>query len=261
MSAVFSAGDLVEATGGFWRGGVLPCGAIHGVSTDSRADVSGRLFIAIRGDQHDGHGYVGSALSGGASCVMVDREAELSEEDLPALVVDDTVVAMGRLASWHRSRLTGTTVVGITGSCGKTTTKHLLDSVLGVSMQGVAAERSFNNSIGVPLTLLRASADDAYVIVEIGTNAPGEVGALAAMARPDVSVVHVLSRRIWRGSVRLRRLVGRSHRFTDPGRVIHLRAVRRWIECRRRRCRRTSSVSDGRRMTMYRWHRWVWLAG
>ena len=165
--------------------------AITGVCTDSRQVEPGRLFFALRGPTHDGHSFVGSALlSGAMAAVVSDCEA------LPALVkrasilivVDDTTAALGRLAAYHRQQLPGT-LVAITGSNGKTTTKNMIHAVLSRTMRGHASPKSFNNAIGVPLTLLSANRDDGYVVAEIGTNAPGEVAELAGMVQPHVAVI------------------------------------------------------------------------
>lgn len=172
--------------------------SVSGVSTDSRRTRPGELFFAIAGERYDGHAFVGQALQAGAVAAVVARgrraavaaglRAEYGDESGRLIEVDDTVVALGRLASYHRSQLAAR-VVAIVGSNGKTTTKALVDHVLGERFPGRASPRSFNNAIGVPLTLLSAVAADEYLVVEIGTNAPGEVLALGRMAAPDLAVV------------------------------------------------------------------------
>lgn len=167
---------------------------ITGVSTDSRQVRPGDLFVAIQGDRFDGHDFVAQACDKGAvACICrADRcPAVAAGAGMLVLPVDDTVEALGRLASYYRRQVMspGTVVVAVTGSNGKTTTKQMLDHVLGKAFRGIASPKSFNNNIGVPLTLLSAGADDRYVITEIGTNAWGEVAALGAMASPDVAVI------------------------------------------------------------------------
>jgi UDP-N-acetylmuramoyl-tripeptide--D-alanyl-D-alanine ligase len=124
---------------------------------------------------------------------MADRvgASAASNPAIPLVVVDDTVAALGRLAAHYRQCAlpAGVTVVGITGSNGKTTTKCMIDHVLRRTLGGVASKKSFNNNIGVPLTILSASEHDHYVLAEIGTNAPGEIKALADIARPHVAVI------------------------------------------------------------------------
>lgn len=159
---------------------------VTGVSTDSRTTEQGDLFFAVRGQRFDGHDYVEQAASRGAVGCVVSRSVPASSA--PCLLVDDTVAALGRLASHHRAKTQGT-VIAVTGSNGKTTTKRMIDHVLGARLRGRAAVKSFNNQLGVPLTLLSAREDDQYLVVEIGSNAPGEVGALTALASPQIAVV------------------------------------------------------------------------
>jgi UDP-N-acetylmuramoyl-tripeptide--D-alanyl-D-alanine ligase len=110
------------------------------------------------------------------------------------LLVDDTRRALLRLASAHRATLAHTTVIAVTGSCGKTTVKSLLDAVLSTRLRGRAAPRSFNNDVGLPLAILAADPDDDYLVLEIGANHRGEVAALAHIARPDIGVITMVGR-------------------------------------------------------------------
>lgn len=171
---------------------------VQRVCTDSREVRAGDLFVAIRGDRFDGHAFIRDAFHRGAVACVCDRRDEniirntaAQEETYAILFVDDTVEALGRLASHYRQSVMPQTtkVVAITGSNGKTTTKQMLHHVLSSRMAGRCAPRSYNNNIGVPLTILSAEEDDRYLIVEIGTNAPAEVAHLAAMSRPDIGVV------------------------------------------------------------------------
>jgi UDP-N-acetylmuramoyl-tripeptide--D-alanyl-D-alanine ligase len=173
----------------------LPAGAgevfITGVGIDSRENLSGKAFFAIKGEQHDGHDFLTAAVDAGAALLIVERDIVESNlpSDVPIVRVDSTRKALAKLALAHRRSLVMTKVIGITGSAGKTTTKRLIHSILSQSLTGSCAPKSFNNDIGVPLTLLAAQPRDRYVIVEIGTNAPGEIGALAALAEPDIVVI------------------------------------------------------------------------
>ncbi|GJM26672.1 MAG: UDP-N-acetylmuramoyl-tripeptide--D-alanyl-D-alanine ligase [Phycisphaerae bacterium] len=162
-------------------------GMVTGISTDSRAVKPGELFVAIKGDRFDGHDYVEQAVSQGAKACLVTSGFR-SPTGAPLLYADDVVEALGKIAAHHR-RIGSAKVIGITGSAGKTTTKAMIAHVLGDCFPIAYAPRSFNNQIGVPLTLLSANHDDRFVIVEIGTSRPGEVGLLSAMAKPDVGVV------------------------------------------------------------------------
>lgn len=171
------------------------------VATDTRGDCSGRLFVALRGANHDGHDHLTAALQSGATGLLVDRPlAELpalqaalrqlaAGERAPFVVrVADTGRAFLDLAGEHRRRHRAK-VVGITGSCGKTSTKEWLGAVLAQAMPTVRSPGSFNNQIGVPLTLFAVTPDTRAAVVEIGTNAPGEIAQLTDIARPDIGIV------------------------------------------------------------------------
>jgi len=146
---------------------------LSGVSIDSRTIQPGDCFFAIAGDRFDGHDFLEEAQRKQAACVVVQKEpsAKLS---IPVIRVDDTVDSLGQLAAWYRRRLSGI-VIAVTGSAGKTTTRHILHHVLSRRFRCCQAPKSFNNQIGVPLTLLAARQDDEIVLVEIGSNHPGEI--------------------------------------------------------------------------------------
>lgn len=161
-----------------------------GVATDSRDLPAGCLFVALRGPRFDGHAFAGAALAAGAAAVMVANGACPSLA--PALVVDDTRLALGRLAAWHRQRMNAR-VAAITGSNGKTTVKEMLAAILAeaVGADAVLATRgNLNNDIGVPLTLLRLTPAHRYAVVEMGMNHAGEIDYLTHLARPDVALVN-----------------------------------------------------------------------
>lgn len=182
--------EVVEALQGKPLG-ELPEICVRSVCTDSRQVEPESLFFAIRGDKFDGHDYVDAALASGAVAAVVDCGDKLP----PALLesgriigVPDSIAALGRLASWYR-RTTAAQVIAVLGSNGKTTTKDLIGHVLASKFPGRAAKASFNNAIGVALTLLSAEPADEFLVVEIGTNHPGEIAALSRMVRPDFAVV------------------------------------------------------------------------
>jgi UDP-N-acetylmuramoyl-tripeptide--D-alanyl-D-alanine ligase len=182
--------EVVTAVGGRPLGPPAVA-SVAAVSTDRRQVRAGELFFALRGPQHDGHDFVDAALSAGAVAAVVSdagRVARRGQEAGRLICVRDTVEALGRLAAYHRGQIAAQ-VVAVAGSNGKTTTKGLIEHVLRTRRRGRAAPRSFNNEIGVPLTLLSAEASDEFLVVEIGTNHPGEVAALAQLARPDAGVV------------------------------------------------------------------------
>ena len=159
------------------------------VCIDSREAGPGDLFVALRGARVDGHDFVADVLARGASAVVEDARFR---GRAGAVVVEDAVAWLASAASAWRAQLAtrACTVVAVLGSNGKTGTREMIHHVLSAGgLQGSRAPRSFNNHLGVPLTLLNAAADDDYVVLEIGTNAFGEVDALSRIARPDVAVL------------------------------------------------------------------------
>jgi UDP-N-acetylmuramoyl-tripeptide--D-alanyl-D-alanine ligase len=162
-----------------------------GVCIDSRAVKDGDVFFAIAGDNFDGHEYIEQALAAGAVCAVCNRDfgVDGGGEGNIIVRVDDTVKALGRLANFWRNEA-GFKVVGITGSAGKTTTRQIACHVLSQHFKCHQAEKSFNNNIGLPLTLLGADSDCEIVVAELGTNNPGEIAELTAIAEPDVAVVN-----------------------------------------------------------------------
>ena len=171
---------VAAATGGTLLGADVE---IDGAAIDSRLLRGGELFVAIRGER-DGHDFVGAAFDAGAAAGLV--AVEVGRE--PAVLVPDTFVALTRIASAARDRLPDR-VVGITGSVGKTSTKDLLAAALAPHWRVSASEKSFNNELGVPLTVLNAPDDTEALVVEMGARGKGHVAALCAVARPSVGVV------------------------------------------------------------------------
>ena len=175
------------AIGGIVRGESV---AFARVVTDSRAVQPGDLFVALHGEHFDGHAYVQIACTAGAVAVMVDDEKTIG--NCPAILVDDTRLALGRMAAWWRQVL-GTRIVAITGSSGKTTVKEMLASIarsaLG-SEQVLATQGNLNNDIGVPLTLLGLRAEHRIGVIEMGMNHAGEIDGLVRMADPDVVLIN-----------------------------------------------------------------------
>ena len=178
--------DVLRATGGEVAGTVDGDPLIPAVTTDGRDVPRGALFVPIRGRRYDGHEFVQQAFLNGAAFSLVARDAPMDRMPPGAIVVKDTTRALGDLARWHRSRF-DVPVIGITGSCGKTTVKEMTRLVLGENV--VASPLSYNNEIGVPLTLLRMDRRTRACVVEIGTNAPGEIEYLTSIALPNVGVL------------------------------------------------------------------------
>lgn len=159
------------------------------VSTDSRAVSPGDCFFAITGANYDGHSFVSQALKKGAVCAVVNRNIKLPDTDEKFLLrVDDTIQALGCLAAHFRKQCKSK-VIAITGSVGKTTTRHIISHVLKSRYHVYQSPKNFNNQIGVPLTLLAAKTDDEFIIAELGTNRPGEIAYLSKIALPDFAIV------------------------------------------------------------------------
>ncbi|WP_297972177.1 UDP-N-acetylmuramoyl-tripeptide--D-alanyl-D-alanine ligase [uncultured Amaricoccus sp.] len=158
-----------------------------GVSIDTRTLAPGDLFVALSAAR-DGHDFVADALARGAAAALVSRRPENVPADAPLLLVPDVLQALRALARAARTRFAGR-LVAVTGSVGKTGSKEMLRTALGAQGKVHAADRSFNNHWGVPLTLARMPAGSDFAVVEIGMNAPGEIAPLAELARPHVALV------------------------------------------------------------------------
>ena len=160
-----------------------------GVSIDSRTTKAGDCFFAIPGDNFDGHDYVCDAFANGAVCAVVGQKFDSTELDGKCLLrVADTVKALGDLAREYR-RKAGFKVVAITGSAGKTTTRQICYHALSRRFNVHQSPKSFNNNIGLPLTLLGADSHTEIVIAELGSNNPGEISNLTRIAAPDIALV------------------------------------------------------------------------
>jgi UDP-N-acetylmuramoyl-tripeptide--D-alanyl-D-alanine ligase len=160
-----------------------------GLSTDSRTLKAGDCFFAISGEKFDGHDYVDDAFAKGAVCAVVERDIDTKDfTDRCVLKVSDTIEALGDFAREYRRR-TDFKVVAITGSAGKTTTRQIIYHVLRQHFRVHQSPKSFNNKIGLPLTLLGAGPDVQIVIAELGSNRPGEIAYLRRIAAPDIAVV------------------------------------------------------------------------
>lgn len=164
------------------------------VCTDSRKVGEGTCFIAMVGAERDGHEYLSEAFARGAVGAIVSQKVDrdLVPEGRFIVRVPDTGAALLALAAEHRRRHDAT-VIGITGSCGKTSTKDILAHVLSAGMATVRSPQSYNNHVGVPLSLTQIRPETQAAVIEIGTNAPGEVAALTAVAAPDIGIVTCVS--------------------------------------------------------------------
>jgi UDP-N-acetylmuramoyl-tripeptide--D-alanyl-D-alanine ligase len=192
----FTAAEIAEITDGRLDAdpGITPLSVV----TDSREVTAGALYVAKHGENADGHDFVPAAFTAGASLALVERPVTAADgTSYPAVLVADAVLAMGALAAEAVRRIraarveqgSGLTVVGITGSAGKTTTKDLLAGILSTQGNTVAPQGSYNGEIGVPLTVFRAGTDTRYLVIEMGATGIGHIRYLADMVKPDIGVV------------------------------------------------------------------------
>ena len=178
-----SVKEVAEACGGRIDG-ADPDAIVTSVVTDSRAASTGALFFALAGEHADGHAFANDALRAGAVAVVAREDADVSR----AVRVRDPLGAMGALAELVRGRLRATTIA-ITGSSGKTGTKDLTAAACAGERRTVAANASYNNEIGVPLTIFGADEDTEVLVIEVGSRGIGHIASLAPMIRPDVAVI------------------------------------------------------------------------
>ena len=190
----WTAGEVAEAAGGRLLAGE-PSVPLAGVGIDSRTVLPGTLFVAIRGEHHDGHRFVPDAVAAGARGVLVvgDRVGDWPVDDwgragTAVIGVDDTLRALGALGTAQRRRA-GVRVIAITGSNGKTSTREMTASVISRRFVTLQPKKNFNNEIGLPLTLLSLSADHQVAVVELGMNAPGEIRRLTRICEPDIGLI------------------------------------------------------------------------
>ncbi len=162
-----------------------------GVSIDTRTLAAGDLFVALRGPNHDGHDFAAEALDRGAASVMVDRPVPGLSRTAPALEVGCTEGGLAALGRAARAR--ARTIIGITGSVGKTGTRSMLEVALRPSGSTIASERSLNNQFGVPLTLARIPEGTRYAVIEMGMSGFGELRNLSSLARPDIAVITAIA--------------------------------------------------------------------
>jgi UDP-N-acetylmuramoyl-tripeptide--D-alanyl-D-alanine ligase len=189
--AAFALAEIATAT----SGRVEPAGGstrVRGVVSDSRAMRAGQLYVALRGEHHDGHKFLAQAHAQGAAAALVS-DAQQAPAGLPLIVVPDTRRALGELALAHRARWGGE-VIAITGSAGKTTTKELTAAALrALGHRVLSTQGNLNNEIGLPMTLFGLAPEHDVAVVELGTGGPGEIAWLAHVARADIGVVTTVS--------------------------------------------------------------------
>lgn len=173
-------------------------GTIHGpdvevtapIVTDSREAAAGGLYVARRGETSDGHDYIDAARANGAVAAIVERVVEV-DDDFTQIVVDESTEALGRLAAAHLADLRsrgGLDVIAVTGSVGKTTTKDLLAQIMSADGPTVAPKLSFNNEVGLPLTVLTADEQTRHMVLEMGASGIGHIAYLTTIAPPDAAI-------------------------------------------------------------------------
>ncbi len=176
--AQFAGGSLVNAQNA----------VATSVTTDTREIKEGSLFVALKGDKFDGHDFALDAVKKGAVAVVSERKAQEYSEKIPLVEVEDTYKALLSLAAGYR-RMLELSVVGVTGSVGKTTTKDMIAAVLSAAVKTGKTQGNFNNHIGVPRTVFSLSEDDKAAVIEMGMNHAGEISALTRVVRPDIAVI------------------------------------------------------------------------
>ena len=186
-AALWSAGEIAAATGGQVSGDFL----ISNVATDSREIIDGGLFVAMKGEAMDGHRFLDGAFSRGATAAIVERPV-----DQPHVLVEDSFAALQALGRAARARiLPEAVVIGVTGSVGKTSVKEAIFTALDRSSRGAGgfgahrSVKSYNNHVGVPLSLARMPARTKFGIFEMGMNHAGEIAGLTTQVRPHIAVV------------------------------------------------------------------------
>ncbi len=165
--------------------------ATSGITTDSRNVTNGLIFFALKGDNFDGNKYAALALENGCSFAIIDNPSY--KKDARYILVDDVLKTLQSLAMYHREQM-DIPVIAITGSNGKTTTKELLATIMGLKWKTVSTKGNLNNHIGVPLTLLRIKNDTQFAIVEVGANHPGEIASLCKIIKPTHGLITNIGR-------------------------------------------------------------------
>lgn len=186
-----TAGEIAETVSGVLHGD--PQSPVDGsVETDSREIRPGSVFVAMPGEETDGHRFIGAAVSAGAALILCERPLAADEPDVPHIVVDSALTALGDLAREvvRRGRADGDlTVIAVTGSNGKTTTKNMLQAMLERHGPTISPIKSFNNEVGGPMTMLRLRPETRFLVLEMGASRVGDIASLIAMAKPDIGVV------------------------------------------------------------------------
>lgn len=175
--------QLACAIGGELIGNDMP--ATSSISIDSRSLTRGQLFVAIQGENTDGHQYVKQAFDKGALACIVEKKQPV---DHPQLIVKNSRQALLQAGRFNRNQFKGL-LIGVTGSCGKTSVREMLTAILENAGSTLATQNNYNNDLGMPLTLSCLKSHHQYAVIEMGTNAPGEIALLAQIAQPQISII------------------------------------------------------------------------
>ena len=186
--------DILQATGGKLLTG-KPSTGFAGISTDSRQIAPGECFLCLKGDTHDGHTFISTVVQRGIQGVIADNAAvdqnllaRLDQDGIACIAVEDTLTALGDLAAFLRQR-SGLSVMALTGSNGKTTTRTMITHVLDRRFKVLSPFGNFNNLVGVPLTLLRIEPEHEWAVLELGMNSPGEIRRLGEICSADIGLI------------------------------------------------------------------------
>ena len=158
------------------------------ITTDSRTCPEGSIFFALKGESFDGNAFAKASLEKGCAYAIIDEKEYADEQDERIILVDDALKTLHDLARFHREKL-DTTIIGVTGTNGKTTTKELIAAVLQKKYKVLYTQGNFNNHIGVPKTLLQLTPEHQMAVVEMGANHPGEIKTLVDILRPDFGII------------------------------------------------------------------------
>jgi UDP-N-acetylmuramyl pentapeptide synthase len=183
---MFTIPEILEATRGTLLQGPAR-GRVSSVCIDSRVVQKGEVFIAIKGEVFDGHDFIDNVTVKGVRVVVVHKPVQVKDPKVSVILVKDTVRALGDMARFHRQRFK-IPVIAISGSAGKTTTKEMIFAVLSRKYKVLKNEGTQNNHIGVPLALLKLKTGHQIVVLEFGTNQPGDIVWLSCVARPNLAV-------------------------------------------------------------------------
>ncbi len=186
LGNMFELKDIIKAVNGRMIKGALDV-SVKGVSIDSRGIKKGELFLAIKGENFDGHRFIQQAIVKGASAVIISKKKISVKADIPIVYVKDTTIALGLIAHLHRCKF-NIPIIAITGSAGKTTTKEMVAAVLGKRYKLLKNEGTQNNHIGVPLTLLKLKRSHSVAVIEFGTNCFGDIDWLAKITEPTMAI-------------------------------------------------------------------------